>query len=39
MGIPEDVYWFTLRAALPEGMHWMTEEEMKNYRIYTDLIR
>ena len=28
MGIPEDFYWFTLRAAPPDGMHWMTEEEM-----------
>ena len=39
MGIPEDFYWFTLQAAPPEGMHWMTEEEMAKYRIYTDLIR
>ena len=39
MGIPEAFYWFTLEAAPPEGMHWMTEEEMKKYGIYTDLIR
>lgn len=38
MGIPEDFYWFTLRAAPPDGMHWMSEEEMAQYRIYTDLI-
>ena len=39
MGIPEDFYWFTLRAAPPDGVHWMTEEEMETYRVYTDLIR
>ena len=39
MGIPEDFYWFTLRAAPPDGVHWMTEAEMRRYRIYTDLIR
>ena len=39
MGIPEDFYWFTLRAAPPDGVHWMTEAEMETYRIYTDLIR
>ena len=38
MGVPEDFYWFTLRAAPPDGMHWMSEEEMAQYRIYTDLI-
>lgn len=39
MGIPAEFYWFTLEAAPPDGMHWMTEEEMARYRIYTDLIR
>ena len=38
MGIPEDFYWFTLQAAPPEDMHWMTEEEMARYKIYTDLV-
>ena len=38
MGIPEDFYWFTLEAASPGGMHWMTEEEMERYGVYTDLI-
>lgn len=37
MGIPEDFYWFTLQAAPPEGMHWMTEAELKDYAIYTEL--
>lgn len=39
MGIPEDFYWFTLQAAPPEDVHWMSEEEMARYRVYTDLIR
>lgn len=39
MGIPEDFYWFTLQAAPPEDVHWMTEEEMARYSVYTDLIR
>lgn len=37
MGIPEDFYWFTLQAAPPEGMHWMTEAELDDYAIYTEL--
>ena len=37
MGIPEDFYWFTLQAAPPEGMHWMTEAELEDYAIYTEL--
>ena len=39
MGIPEAFYWFTLRAAPPDDVHWMTEAEMETYRVYTDLIR
>lgn len=35
MGIPEAFYWFTLEAAPPEGMHWMSEAEMARYRIAT----
>lgn len=35
--IPEDFYWYTLQAAPPEDMHWMTEEEMKQYSVYTVL--
>lgn len=37
MGIPEDFYWFTLQAAPPEGIHWMTEAELQEYAIYTEL--
>ncbi len=37
MGIPEDFYWFTLQAAPPEGIHWMTEYELQDYAIYTEL--
>ena len=39
MGIPEAFYWFTLEAAPPDAVHWMSEEEMARYRIYTDLVR
>ena len=37
MGIPEDFYWFTLEAAPPEGMHWMTEGELTRYQVSTVL--
>ena len=39
VGIPEDFYWFTLQAASPDDVHWMTDDEMATYRTYTDLIR
>ena len=35
--ISADFYWFTLQAAPPEGMHWMTEDEMTQYQVYTVL--
>lgn len=35
MGIPEAFYWFTLDAAPPEDIHWMTEAEIAQYRIAT----
>lgn len=38
VGIAEDFYWYTLQAAPPEDIHWMTEEEMALYVIYTDLL-
>ena len=38
IGISEDFYWFTLEAAPPSDIHWMTEEEMAKYGIYTELI-
>ena len=37
MSIPEEFYWFTLEAAPPEGMHWMTEAELTRYRVPTVL--
>ncbi len=36
MGIPQEFYWFTLGAAPPDGLHWMTEAEMEQYRIFTE---
>lgn len=37
IGIAEAFYWFTLEAAPPEGVHWMTEAEMERYAVYTVL--
>ena len=39
MGIPEDFNWFTIQAAPPGDVHWMTEEEMARYSVFTDLNR
>ena len=33
--IPEAFYWFTLEAAPPDSIHWMTEDEMAHYRVHT----
>jgi hypothetical protein len=38
IGIDEAFYWFTLRAAPAEGMHWMTEAEIRQYRIATEIV-
>ena len=38
IGIDEAFYWYTLQAAPSEGIHWMTEEEMTLYAIYTSLL-
>ncbi|MEM7166711.1 MAG: hypothetical protein AAF581_14685 [Planctomycetota bacterium] len=35
MGIPVDFYWYTLRAAPADGVHWMTRDEMKRYHVCT----
>jgi hypothetical protein len=32
-GVPESFYWYTLEAAPAEGMHKMTDEEIKIYRV------
>ena len=36
MGIPAEFYWRTLSAAPPEGIHWMTEEELERFGFFTD---
>jgi len=33
MGIPEDFYWFTLEAAPPQRIHWMSDEEIVLYTL------
>lgn len=33
MNIPEAFYWYTLKAASADAMHWMTAEERINYSI------
>ena len=35
IGIPEAFYWFTLEAAAPDSIHWMTEDEMGRYEVHT----
>lgn len=36
MGIPASFYWFTLEAAPPEGVHWMSTEEVDRYMLTTE---
>ena len=36
VGVPVDFYWFTLEAADAEGMHLMTLEELKKYKIVSE---
>lgn len=36
MDVPPDFYWFTLRAAPADGIHWMTSEELVRYSIVTE---
>ncbi|QUS58439.1 alpha/beta hydrolase [Pseudovibrio brasiliensis] len=35
IGIDPLFYWYTLDAAPPEDVHWMTEAEMKRYKVGT----
>jgi len=35
IGIPEDFYWFTLEAAPPAGIHYLTPEEMERFEVVT----
>ena len=36
MGIPTEFYWFTLEAAPVEDVHFMTPEEIAQYKITTE---
>lgn len=35
MQIPTDFYWYTLKAAPAEDIHWMTQDEIKEYKVTT----
>jgi hypothetical protein len=35
MGIPAEFYWFTLEAAPPQRIHWMSDEEILRYDLVT----
>lgn len=35
MDVPEAFYWFTLKAAPAESMHWMTEAELAEFGFIT----
>jgi len=35
IGIPSGFYWYTLEAASPEDIHWMTPEEIARYDVIT----
>ena len=39
MGIVEEFYWFTLQAAGPDKVHWMTEEEINRYGLSTEPVQ
>ncbi len=34
MNVPEAFYWFTLKAAPTESMHWMTRAEMEEFGFF-----
>ena len=36
MEIPEAFYWFTLEAAAPDEIHWMTREELDRFNCVTE---
>jgi len=35
MEIPEEFYWFTLEAAPPQRIHWMSDEEIMHFGLVT----
>lgn len=37
MQIPAEFYWYTLKAAPAEDIHWMTPEEIVEYKIVTQM--
>ncbi len=39
MDVPEDFYWFTLDAAPPERIHWMSDEEILVFGLVTGAAR
>ncbi|MDP6601781.1 MAG: hypothetical protein QGH76_05740, partial [Phycisphaerales bacterium] len=39
MGIPRSFYWRSLHAASSDDMHWMTEEELVEFKMLTAPIR
>ena len=36
MGIPKTFYWYTLKAAPAEGIHWMSAQEINTYHMTTE---
>ena len=39
MDVPEDFYWFTLDAAPPERIHWMSDDEILVFGLVTGAAR
>ena len=35
INVPDAFYWFTLQAAAPDSVHWMTEDEIALYGVRT----
>ena len=38
MDIPSAFYWFSLKAAPHDSMHWMSADEIKRYKLTTSLV-
>lgn len=39
MGIPKSFYWFTLQAADPDDIHWMTRKELDQFNCVTEWVQ
>ena len=37
-GCSPSLYWFSLRAAAPDDIHWMTPDELQGYNVVTKII-